>query len=78
MRIDLFLKETRIIKRRTVAKEICDRGYVLVNDKVVKPGYDVKDGDHICVKLGGKVLNVIARVTPGNKKEIVSYESEQS
>ena len=75
MRIDLFLKETRIIKRRTIAKEFCERGLVSVNDKVVKPAYDVKDNDHIVIKLGDKVLDIIAHVAPGKKKEIVSYEN---
>ena len=42
MRLDLFLKETRIIKRRTIAKEFCDRGLVKVNNKIAKPSYEVK------------------------------------
>ena len=75
MRIDLFLKETRIIKRRTIAKEFCERGLVFVNDKVVKPAYDVKDNDHIVIILGERVLDIIAHVSPGKKKEIVSYEN---
>lgn len=75
MRLDLFLKETRIIKRRTIAKEYCDRGLVLVNDKAAKPSYEVKSGDKIDVKLGAKVLAITAVVEPGNKKEKVSYEA---
>lgn len=74
MRIDLFLKEVRIIKRRTIAKEYCDRGLVMVNNKVVKPSYEVKNGDQIDIKLGAKVLAITASVEPGNKKEKVSYE----
>ena len=74
MRIDLFLKETRIIKRRTIAKEYCDRGLVVVNDKVVKPSYEVKNGDKIDIKLGSKVLLIVASIEPGNKKEKVGYE----
>ena len=74
MRLDLFLKETRIIKRRTIAKEYCDRGLVLVNDKVSKPSLEVKNGDIIDIKLGAKILQIKAIVEPGNKKEKVSYE----
>ena len=74
MRLDLFLKETRIIKRRTIAKEYCDRGLVLVNNKVAKPSLEVKNGDDIDIKLGAKVLAIKAVVEPGNKKEKVSYE----
>ena len=75
MRIDLFLKETRIIKRRTIAKEFCERGLVSVNDKIVKPSYDVKNNDHIVIRQGSKTLDIIAKVEPGKKKEIVSYEN---
>ena len=51
MRIDKFLKVSRIIKRRTVANEACSQGRVLVNDKVAKPGTDVKPGDIIEIRL---------------------------
>ena len=74
MRIDLFLKETRIIKRRTIAKEFCDRGLVSVNDKVVKPSYEVKERDKIFVKLGNKSLTVLAHIDNTGKKEKGSYE----
>lgn len=47
MRLDKFLKVSRIIKRRTVAKEVCDSGKVLVNGKVAKPGTDIEIGDVI-------------------------------
>ncbi len=59
MRIDKFLKVSRIIKRRTLANEICDKGWVLVNGKVVKAGYMVHVGDHIEVKLPAKTLSVV-------------------
>ena len=74
MRIDLFLKETRIIKRRTIAKEFCDRGLVTVNDKVVKPSFDIKEGDKFTVKLGSKILSAIAHIDSTGKKEKGSYE----
>lgn len=74
MRLDLFLKETRIIKRRTIAKEFCERGLVLVNEKISKPSYEVKEGDKIHIKLGNKALDILAHVEKGTKKEKVSYE----
>ncbi|MDO5689249.1 MAG: RNA-binding S4 domain-containing protein [Tissierellia bacterium] len=52
MRIDIFLKNARIIKRRTVAKEACEAGRVSINDKVVKPGDQVSVGDIIEIRFG--------------------------
>lgn len=52
MRIDKYLKLSRIIKRRTVAQEACDSGRVMVNDKIAKPGTDVKVGDIIEIRFG--------------------------
>ena len=61
MRLDKYLKVSRLIKRRTVANEACDAGRVMVNDKVVKASYDVKVGDVIEIAFGNK--SVKARVT---------------
>ena len=47
MRLDKFLKNSRIIKRRTVAKEACEQGRVEVNGKIAKPGVELKEGDAI-------------------------------
>ena len=58
MRIDKYLKVSRIIKRRTVANEACDAGRVLVNDKVVKASYDVKVGDIIEIQFGQRTVKV--------------------
>lgn len=52
MRLDQFLKVSRIIKRRTVANEACDAGRVEVNGKIARASYDVKVGDKIIVSLG--------------------------
>lgn len=52
MRLDKYLKVTRIIKRRTVANEACDAGRVEVNGKIARASYDVKVGDKITVSLG--------------------------
>ena len=54
MRLDKFLKVSRVIKRRTVANEAADGGRVSVNGKVVKPSYDVKVGDIVEIKFGDK------------------------
>ena len=58
MRIDKFLKVSRIIKRRTIANEACDAGRVLINDKVIKASAEVKVGDIVEVLFGGKSVKV--------------------
>ena len=58
MRIDKYLKVSRIIKRRTVANEACDAGRISVNGKTVKASYDVKEGDIIEVTLGERVTKI--------------------
>lgn len=58
MRIDKFLKISRLIKRRTIANEACDTGRVSVNGKIVKASYDVSVGDIIEIKLGERILKV--------------------
>ena len=55
MRLDKFLKVSRVIKRRTVANEAADGGRVSVNGKVVKPSYEVKVGDIVEIKFGDKI-----------------------
>ena len=56
MRIDKYLKISRLIKRRTIANEACDTGRILVNGKAVKASYDVKVGDIIEIKMGEKII----------------------
>ena len=75
MRADLFLKETRIIKRRVIAKEYCERGLVLLNDKACKPSSEIKEGDKLTIKFGEKTFHILAHIEEGRKKEIASYES---
>ena len=58
MRLDKYLKISRLIKRRTVANEGCDAGKILVNDKVARTSYDVKAGDVIEIQMGQKALKV--------------------
>lgn len=56
MRLDKYLKVSRIIKRRTVAKEACESGRVSINDKVAKPSTDVNESDIIEIRYAEKVL----------------------
>ncbi|KRM86643.1 RNA-binding S4 domain-containing protein [Lacticaseibacillus thailandensis] len=58
MRLDKFLKVSRIIKRRTVAKEIADKGRIQVNDRVAKSSTDVSVGDTLTIGFGNKTLVV--------------------
>lgn len=70
MRLDKYLKVTRLIKRRTVANEACDAGRVLVGGKVARASYDVKLGDIIEINLGQRPLKVkVLAVSEHVKKE---------
>lgn len=75
MRIDKFLKVSRIIKRRTLANEACDAGRISVNERLVKASYDVKVGDIIEFRFGEKVskfevLKVAEHVTKDGATEL--------
>lgn len=58
MRLDKFLKVSRVIKRRTVAKEIADQGRILINDKVAKSSSTVSVGDVLTIKFGNKTSKI--------------------
>ena len=58
MRLDKYLKISRIIKRRTVANEVCDAKHVTVNGKVARASYDVKVGDKIEISMGARTVTV--------------------
>lgn len=78
MRLDKFLKVSRLIKRRTVANEACDAGRVMVNDKVAKASVNVKPGDIIEIGFGTKSVKVevisIAETTKKDEaKELFKY-----
>lgn len=78
MRLDKYLKVSRVIKRRTVANEACDAGRVIVNGKPQRASYDVKVGDEIELTLGSKPMKI--RVTAVNefaKKEDAASMYEQ-
>ena len=78
MRIDKFLKVSRLIKRRTIAHEACDAGRILVNGKVVKASYTVKTGDIIEIGFGNKSVKVkveelLQSTKKDEAKEMFSY-----
>ncbi|MCI9362242.1 MAG: RNA-binding S4 domain-containing protein [Hungatella sp.] len=78
MRLDKFLKVSRLIKRRTVANEACDAGRVLVNDKPAKASLNVKSGDMIEIQFGNnsvkvEVLDVQETVKKEEAKELYRY-----
>ena len=58
MRLDKYLKVSRLIKRRTVANEACDNGLVTVNGKPARASYDVKVGDQISLRFGQRIVTV--------------------
>ena len=70
IRLDKFLKVSRIIKRRTVANEAADGGRISVNGRVVKPSYEVKVGDIVEIKFGDKIskFKIVAIPTVQGKK----------
>lgn len=78
MRLDKYLKVSRLIKRRTVANEACDAGRVLINDKPAKASANVKEGDVIEIQFGTKsvkveVLDVQETVKKDEAKELYRY-----
>lgn len=75
MRIDKYLKVSRLIKRRTLANEACEQGRVKINDKVAKPGSEIKVGDIIEIQFGNnitrvEVISVAEHVTKADSKEM--------
>ncbi|MBC2577956.1 RNA-binding S4 domain-containing protein [Peptostreptococcus russellii] len=80
MRLDKYLKVSRIIKRRTVAKEACEKGLVQINDKVAKSSSEVKVGDILSLTFGEKtvkyrITDIKEHVLKNEAKEL--YESVQ-
>lgn len=78
MRLDKYLKVSRLIKRRTIANEACDAGRVLLNDKVARASAEVKAGDVITIQFGNKdvkveVLTVQETVRKEEAKEMFQY-----
>ena len=70
MRLDKYLKVSRLIKRRTVANEACDNGRISVNGRVVKASYDVKAGDRLEIAMGARTVTVeVLQVAENVKKD---------
>lgn len=70
MRLDKYLKVSRLIKRRTIANEACDAGRVMINDKVAKASTDAKVGDVIEIGFGNKTVKVeVTMIADSTKKE---------
>lgn len=70
MRLDKFLKVSRVIKRRTVANDAADAGRIAVNGKIVKPSYEVKVGDIVEIKFGDKVSRFQILKIPVGQKDL--------
>lgn len=66
MRLDKYLKISRLIKRRTVAKEVCDKGKININGRVAKSSSDVKPGDILELNFGNKIIKIEVLETPAN------------
>lgn len=83
MRLDKYLKVSRIIKRRTVAKEVCESGRVSINNKIAKPSTDIKEGDIIQITFANRILkaeiiNIAEHVRKENAKEMyIILEGEE-
>ena len=70
MRLDKYLKVSRLIKRRTVANEACDNGRISVNGRVVKASYEVKTGDQIEIAMGARTVAVeVVQVAENVRKD---------
>ena len=70
MRLDKYLKVSRLIKRRTVANEACDNGRISVNRRVVKASYEVKVGDQIEIAMGSRTVAVeVVQVADNVRKD---------
>jgi len=71
VRIDKYLKNARLIKRRTVAKDACDQGRISVNGKIAKPGTEVSVGDEVVISFGNKRVTLkITALEEHIKKEL--------
>ena len=83
MRLDTYLKVSRIIKRRTVAKEVCESGRITINDKIAKPSTKIKEGDIIEItfanrKLKAQIINIAEHVRKEDAKEMyIIIEGEE-
>lgn len=68
MRLDKYLKVSRLIKRRTIAKEVCEGEKISVNGRIAKPSLDIKPGDIITIDMRQHILEVKVLATPNSIK----------
>lgn len=82
MRIDKFLKVSRLIKRRTIAKEACEKDRIMLNGRVAKPGADLKIGDVITIQYGNTIIKakvlLLSEHCPKNQAESMYEIVDQS
>lgn len=68
MRLDLFLKTSRLVPRRSLAQELCDAGRISVNGSVAKSSKEIKPGDELEIRRRGRVTQIVVNVVPSTKQ----------
>jgi ribosomal 50S subunit-recycling heat shock protein len=76
VRLDLFLKSSRLVKRRTIAQEMCGAGRVRVNGQTAKPAKEVKPGDRLVLTYVSRLLEVEVLVVPATSKHVKAPPEE--
>ncbi|MFP4177911.1 MAG: RNA-binding S4 domain-containing protein [Acholeplasmataceae bacterium] len=77
MRLDKYLKVSRLIKRRTLAKEACEKGRIAINGKTAKPSADVSEGDLLTLHLGSRITKAKVRSLSPNGEAMFDLISEE-
>ena len=76
VRLDLFLKTCRLVKRRAIAQEMCDAGRVLVNGNPAKPAKDIKPGDSLRLSYAARIIDVKVLAVPASSKNVKTPPEE--
>ena len=76
MRLDLFLKASRLVKRRAIAQEMCDTGRVLVNGSAAKPAKTVKSGDMLRLSYASRIIDIDILAVPASAKNVKTPPEE--
>ena len=76
MRVDLFLKTSRLVKRRTVAQEMCGAGRVLVNGQAAKPAKEIGPGDSLRLSFSTRIVDIEVLTVPASAKNVKSLPEE--
>lgn len=77
MRLDKYLKQSRLIKRRTVAKEVADANLILINDKVAKPSSSVEVGDVLTISIGNRIRKIKITSLEQNSEMFIVLKEEK-